>query len=85
MGSETNSQQAPVYWLREITKAKVRQAKPFFIHKNEKIGGKRHLDNFRQFWASLSKFGQVQTSQDKAKNQKNGKNRQKEKEKGTKI
>ena len=62
MGSKTNSQQAPVHWLREITKAKVRQAKPFFIHKNEKIGEKRHLDNFKQFWASLSKFGQVRTS-----------------------
>ena len=46
MGSKTNSQQAPVHWLREITKAKVRQAKPFFIHKNEKLGEKINLDNF---------------------------------------
>ena len=53
MGSKTNSQQAPVHWLREITKAKVRQAKPFFIPKNEKIGEKRNLDNF-----FLGKFGQ---------------------------
>ena len=48
MGSKTNSQQAPVHWLREITKAKVRQAKPFFIHKKEKIEKKRNLDNFGQ-------------------------------------
>ena len=59
MGSKVNSQQAPVHWLREITKAKVRQAKPFFIHKNEKIGEERNLDNFGQVWASLGKFGQV--------------------------
>ena len=62
MGSKTNSQQAPEHWLREITKAKVRQAKPFFIPKNEKIGEKRNLDNFflgkfGQFQASLTKFG----------------------------
>ena len=57
MGSKTNSQQPPVYWLREITKAKMRQAKPFFIHKNEKIGEKRKLENFGQFWVILGNFG----------------------------
>ena len=64
MGSKTNSQQAPEHWLREITKAKVRQAKPFFIPKNEKIGEKRNLDNFffGQVWSSLGKFDQVWTS-----------------------
>ena len=55
MGSKTNSQQAPVHRLREITKAKLRQAKPFFIHKNEK---NREKDNFGQVWKSLNKFGQ---------------------------
>ena len=32
MGSKANSQQAPVHWPREITKAKLSQAKPLFIH-----------------------------------------------------
>ena len=49
MGSKTNSQQAPEHWLREITKAKVRQAKPFFIHKNE-------LGQAGPSWAKLSQL-----------------------------
>ena len=32
MGSNANYQQAPVHWPREITKAKLSQAKPLFIH-----------------------------------------------------
>ena len=31
MGSKVNSQQAQVHWLMEITKAKLSQAKYFFI------------------------------------------------------
>ena len=59
-----NSQQTPVHWLREITKAQLSQAKTFFItsfcKKNEKRGGK---DKFGQVWASLGKFGQVRARQ----------------------
>ena len=82
MGSKTNSQQAAVHWLREITKAKVRQAKPFFIPKNEKIGEKRNLDNFflgkfGQVWASLTKFGQVRTRKNWKKNKCNWKKKKK--------
>ena len=51
MGSKTNSQQAPEHWLREITKAKVRQAKPFFYSKK---GKNREKEKFGQFWASLA-------------------------------
>ena len=32
MGSKANFKQAPVHWPREITKAKLSQAKPLFIH-----------------------------------------------------
>ena len=32
IGSKANSQQAPVHWLREITKAKLSSAKTFFNH-----------------------------------------------------
>ena len=32
MGSKVNSQQAPVYWAREIIKAKLSQAKPISIY-----------------------------------------------------
>ena len=72
-------QQAPVHWLREITKAKLSQAKTFFItsfyKKNEKRGGK---DKFGQVWASLGKFGQVRTRQENRKMGKLGKARSKE-------
>ena len=63
MGSKANSQQAPVHWTREITKAKLSQAKFFFIHifllKNGKRGEKRAV------WAILGNFGQVLASWDK--------------------
>ena len=91
MGSKVNSQQAPVQWLREITKAKLNPfLYPSFYQNNGKRGQKGNLDNFGQFWASLDNFGQVWASQDKATNQKNvGKGRENKKrgkwEKGTKI
>ena len=79
MGSKANFQQAPVHWPREITKAKLSQAKSFFIHiflLNNGNRGKKEkfrqfwagLGNFGKFWASLYKFGQVGTSLDKATN-----------------
>ena len=37
MDSKLNSHQALVHWPREITKAKLSQAKSFFIHKIEKF------------------------------------------------
>ena len=56
MDSKANSQQD---WLREITKAKLSQAKSFFIHifllKQWKKSGK---GKFGQFLASLGKLGQ---------------------------
>ena len=59
MGSKTNSQQAPEYCPREITNAKLSQAKSSFIHilllNNEKRGK-------REIWANLGRFGQVGTS-----------------------
>ena len=58
----------------------MRQAKPFFIPKNEKIGEKRNLDNFflgkfDQVWASLSKFGQVRTRKNGKRTNTTGKRR----------
>ena len=50
MGSKANSQQAPVHWLREITKA---QLIPFSFP-----GEKGNLDKFGQVWASQDKLGQ---------------------------
>ena len=62
MGSKTNSQQAPEYCPREITNAKLSQAKSSFIHilllNNEKRGK-------REIWANLGRFGQVWASWDK--------------------
>ena len=59
MGSKVNSQQAPVQWLREITKAKLNPfLYPSFYQNNGKRGQKGNLDNFGQFWASLGKLGQ---------------------------
>ena len=58
MGSKVNSQQAPVQWLREITKAKLN---PFlyssFYQNNEKRGNKGNLGNFGKVRASLGKLG----------------------------
>ena len=72
MGSGANYHQAPVHWPREITKAKLSQAKSFFIHiflsNNGKRGKKGNLGNFGQVWAILDNFGQVGTSLDKAAN-----------------
>ena len=66
MGSKANSQQDPVHWPREITKAKLSQAKSFFIHIFLLNNGKRGRKGiFGQFWAGLDKFGQVWTSWDK--------------------
>ena len=63
MGSKVNSQQAPVQWLREITKAKLNPFLfPSFYLNNGKRGEKGNLD----------KFGQFRASQDKATIQKNG-------------
>ena len=74
MGSKVNSQQAPVQWLREITKAKLNPFLfPSFYLNNGKRGEKGNLDNFGQVWtifgnfvqvwASLGKLGQVRTRQ----------------------
>ena len=76
MDSKANFQQAPVHCSREITKAKLSQAKSFFIHiflfNNCKRGRKGifgqvwvGLSMFGHVWASLGKFGQVGTSWDK--------------------
>ena len=63
MGSKVNSQQAPVQWLREITKAKLNPfIFPSFYLNNEKRGEKGNFDKFWQFRASLGKFGQVRAS-----------------------
>ena len=62
MDPKPNSQQAPVHWPREITKAKLNQAKSSFIHIfvfNDKRGRKGNLGNYGQLWAILDKFGQV--------------------------
>ena len=60
MGSKANSQQDPVHWPREITKAKLSQAKSFFIHIFLLNNGKRGRKGiFGQFWAVLGKLGQV--------------------------
>ena len=69
MGSKVNSQQAPVHWLREITKAKLSQAKSFSIHIfllkqwKKRVKFLTSLGKFEQVWASLDKFGQVGTRQ----------------------
>ena len=64
MGSKVNSQQAPVQWLREITKAKLNPFLfPSFYLNNGKRGEKGNLDKFGQFRASLGKLGQVRTRQ----------------------
>ena len=51
-----------MHWLREITKAKLSQAKSFFIHifllKGEKRDIWAGLGRFGQDWTSLDKFGQ---------------------------
>ena len=60
MGSGANYHQAPVHWPREITKAKLSQAKSFFIHIFLSNNGKR--GKFGQFWAGLGNFGQVWAS-----------------------
>ena len=66
IGSKANSQQAPVHWLREITKAKLSSAKPFLLitsfHKTMKIGEKVNLGKFGQVRAILGKLGQVLAS-----------------------
>ena len=63
MGSKVNSQQAPVQWLREITKAKlIPFLFPSFYQNNGKRGKKGNLDNFGQVWAILGKSGQVWAS-----------------------
>ena len=67
MGSKKNSQQAPVHWPREITKAKLSQVivlfySHLFIKQWKKRGQKAIWDilgRFGQFWASLDKFRQV--------------------------
>ena len=59
MGSKANFQQAPVHWPREITKAKLSQAKSFFIHIFLLNNGKRGRKGiFGQVWTSWDKFGQ---------------------------
>ena len=73
MGSKVNSQQAPVQWLREITKAKLNPFLfPSFYLNNGKRGEKGNLD----------KFGQFRASQDKATIQKNGREKAKRIRKG---
>ena len=53
MGSKVNSQQAPVQWLREITKAKLNPFLfPSFYLNNGKRGEKGNLDKFGQVRAS---------------------------------
>ena len=78
-----------MHWLREITKAKLSQAKSFSIHIfllkqwKKRVKFLTSLGKFEQVWASLGKFGQVRTSQYKATNYKNGekgrKNKKREK------
>ena len=64
MGSKVNSQQAPVQWLREITKAKLNPFLfPSFYKNNGKRREKGNFDNFGQVWTILGKFGQVRTRQ----------------------
>ena len=73
MGSKVNFQQAPVQWLREITKAKLNPFLfPSFYLNNEKRGEKGNLDKFGQFRASLGKLGQVRTRQQIRKMEKKG-------------
>ena len=63
MGSKKNSQQAPVHWPREITKAKLSQVIVlFYSHLFIKQWKKR---GNREIWASWDKLGQVGTSLDK--------------------
>ena len=72
-----------MHWLREITKAKLCQAKTFFNHifllkKIKKVGKAKFgqvraiLDKFRQLWASLVNLGQVRTRQQIRKMEKRG-------------
>ena len=56
MGTKINSQQAPVQWLRKITKAKLNLFIPIFLLKQWE---KREKGKFGQFWASLGNFVQV--------------------------
>ena len=49
MDSKANSQQALVHWLKEITKAKLSQAKFGQVWAS--------LGKFGQVWASQGKFG----------------------------
>ena len=81
MGSKANFQQAPVHWPREITKAKLSQAKSFFIHIFLLNNGKRGRKGiFGQFWAVLGKLGQVWIRQQISKMGKKGrKNKKREK------
>ena len=66
MSSKANFQKAHVHWPREIAKAKLSQAKSFFIHIFLINNGKRGRKGiFGQVWASLGKLGQVGTSLDK--------------------
>ena len=53
MGSKTNSQQAPVHWLGEITKAKLSLAEPSQVLPS--------LGKSGQVWASLGKLRQIMT------------------------
>ena len=81
MGSGANYHQAPVHWPREITKAKLSQAKSFFIHIFLLNNGKRGRKGiFGQFWAVLGKLGQVWIRQQISKMGKKGrKNKKREK------
>ena len=77
MGSKVNSQQAPVQWLREITKAKLNPFLfPSFYQNNGKRGEKGNLDIFwqvrtrqqiikmgkKEIRTYLGKFGQFRAS-----------------------
>ena len=89
MGSKVNSQQAPVQWHREITKAKLNPFLfPSFYLNNGKRGEKGNLDKFGQFRASLGNLGQVRTRQQFRKMGGKGRKNKKRKqqwEKGIKI
>ena len=78
MGSKANFQQAPVHWPREIIKAKLSQAKSFFIHIFLLNNGKRGRKGiFGQFWAVLGKLGQVWIRQQISKMGKKGRKNKK--------
>ena len=92
MGSKVNSQQAPVKWLREITKAKLNPFLfPSFLLKQWKKRGKgkfgqfwaslASLGKFGQVWAFLFKFGQVRTRQQIRKMGEKGRKSKKRKKK----